>query len=332
MGVAARLEEEVLASTCFDRLRERHGAGWQAFHRSKLETVDGDLTRDRLGLSEAVWIDLAGRLDILINSAATVTFDERLDNAIELNALGLARLLELARAAREKDRDPLFVQVSTCYVSGRRTGPIDEVILERPNRPVDSSSLRAEIENLRGIVTSVRIRSRHPSQVERFLRRARRVVPPHAGSDRLADLARRAREGWLTIMGRGEPPPTMKGRLAPDCSLTPTLSHKGRGRVGAPPARTFIVRTELIAAGMEHAQAEGYHDTYTYTKSLGERLLCAERSTIRTAIVRPAIIESALAEPTPGWLDGLRMADPLIVTYGRGNSPSFRPTPRSYSM
>ncbi len=30
----------------------------------------------------------------------------------------------------------------------------------------------------------------------------------------------------LTIMGRGEPPPTMKRRLAPDRSLTPTLSQR----------------------------------------------------------------------------------------------------------
>jgi len=33
----------------------------------------------------------------------------------------------------------------------------------------------------------------------------------------------------------------MKGRLAPDRSFTPALSHKGRGGVGAPSARTFIV-------------------------------------------------------------------------------------------
>jgi len=53
-------------------------------------------------------------------------------------------------------------------------------------------------------------------------------------------LAREEYEEWLgpdntdlerlTIMGRGEPPQRMKGRLAPDRSLTPTLSHKGRGR------------------------------------------------------------------------------------------------------
>jgi len=34
----------------------------------------------------------------------------------------------------------------------------------------------------------------------------------------------------LTIMGRGEPPRTMKCRLAPDRSLTPTLSQRARER------------------------------------------------------------------------------------------------------
>ena len=34
----------------------------------------------------------------------------------------------------------------------------------------------------------------------------------------------------LTIMGRAEPPRTMKGRLAPDRSLTPTLSRRARER------------------------------------------------------------------------------------------------------
>ena len=42
-----------------------------------------------------------------------------------------------------------------------------------------------------------------------------------------------------------------------------------------------------------------------------------------TAIVRPAIIESSLHEPSPGWLDGLRMADPLIVAIGKGRLRSL---------
>ncbi len=35
-------------------------------------------------------------------------------------------------------------------------------------------------------------------------------------------------------------------------------------------------------------------------------------------IIRPSIIESSLSEPTQGWLDGLRMADPLIAAIGKG--------------
>ena len=41
------------------------------------------------------------------------------------------------------------------------------------------------------------------------------------------------------------------------------------------------------------------------------------------AIVRPAIIESSLSEPSPGWLDGLRMADPLIAAIGKGRLRSL---------
>ena len=36
------------------------------------------------------------------------------------------------------------------------------------------------------------------------------------------------------------------------------------------------------------------------------------------SIVRPSIIESALAEPHPGWIRGFRMAEPIIISYARG--------------
>ena len=40
-------------------------------------------------------------------------------------------------------------------------------------------------------------------------------------------------------------------------------------------------------------------------------------------MVRPSIIESSWREPAPGWLDGLRMADPLIIGFGKGRLPDF---------
>ena len=41
------------------------------------------------------------------------------------------------------------------------------------------------------------------------------------------------------------------------------------------------------------------------------------------SIVRPSIIESALEHPSPGWIDGFKMADPIIRAYGMGQIPEF---------
>ena len=44
-------------------------------------------------------------------------------------------------------------------------------------------------------------------------------------------------------------------------------------------------------------------------------------------IIRPSIIESALAEPRPGWIRGFRMAEPIIVSYARGLLREFPGVP-----
>ncbi len=45
------------------------------------------------------------------------------------------------------------------------------------------------------------------------------------------------------------------------------------------------------------------------------------------SIVRPSIIESALAEPRPGWIRGFRMAEPVIISYARGLLKEFPGVP-----
>lgn len=45
--------------------------------------------------------------------------------------------------------------------------------------------------------------------------------------------------------------------------------------------------------------------------------------------MRPAIIESAISHPFPGWIDGFKVADPLILAYGRGLLPEFPGLPDS---
>lgn len=88
-------------------------------------------------------------------------------------------------------------------------------------------------------------------------------------------------------------------------------------------ARKEWVKAELVRVGTERARSLGWTDCYTFTKALGERVVEAHAATARVSIVRPSIIESALVKPHPGWIEGFKMAEPLILAYGRGELPEF---------
>lgn len=236
-----RLRQDVLGSELFDRLRAIHGDGWEAWIADKVEAVPGDLGQDRFGLDPEAWAALSGRIDLIVASAATVTFDERLDRAFEANTLGAARVLALARAAGNV---PLL-HVSTCFVSGRREGPIPEEVIWPAGLDLEQA---------------------------------------------MAELAETSR------------------------------------RLGADPAAG---EAELVAAGAAAADRYGFHDVYTLTKALAELLLVRDGGPVPLTIVRPAIVESAAREPIPGWIDGVRVVDPMLVAYGRGRLPEFPGSPEA---
>lgn len=88
-------------------------------------------------------------------------------------------------------------------------------------------------------------------------------------------------------------------------------------------ARKEWVKAELVRVGTERARSLGWTDCYTFTKALGERVVEQHAAQARVSIVRPSIIESALVTPHPGWIEGFKMAEPLILAYGRGELPEF---------
>ena len=45
-------------------------------------------------------------------------------------------------------------------------------------------------------------------------------------------------------------------------------------------ARRLWLKDALVEAGMSRARERGWNDTYTYTKSLGERMLVRERGPV----------------------------------------------------
>jgi fatty acyl-CoA reductase len=103
-----------------------------------------------------------------------------------------------------------------------------------------------------------------------------------------------------------------KARTEIGAAGTPLLATK------AERLRSEWVDDRLVELGRARAQALGWPDAYAYTKALGERALVESRGPVPVSIVRPSIIESALAEPIPGWIRGFRMGDPVIINYARG--------------
>ena len=87
------------------------------------------------------------------------------------------------------------------------------------------------------------------------------------------------------------------------------------------------VREQLVAAGRERARSLGWTDCYTMTKALGERYLEEHSGALAVSVVRPSIIESALERPFPGWIEGFKMAEPIILAFGRGELPDFPAAP-----
>jgi long-chain acyl-CoA synthetase len=77
-----------------------------------------------------------------------------------------------------------------------------------------------------------------------------------------------------------------------------------------------FVEGQLAALGMERAQFWGFPNTYTYTKSIGEQI--ALSSGLPVTIVRPAVVESTLSYPFPGWNEGINTSAPLIYIIRQG--------------
>jgi HAD superfamily hydrolase (TIGR01490 family) len=87
------------------------------------------------------------------------------------------------------------------------------------------------------------------------------------------------------------------------------------------------VSDRMVEAGRARAASLGWPDAYAYTKALGEQALTDTKRAVPVSIVRPSIIESAWAEPRPGWIRGFRMAEPVIISYARGLLKQFPGVP-----
>jgi len=249
LTAAEVLQKEVIDSTAFDFLRERHGSGFASFVAERVQAVEGDLSKDGLAMAPETYAMLSSEVDVVISSAALAVFDAPLDSALETNTLGPQRILKFAREAAKR---PFVAHISTCYVSNV-AGPVFESVLD---------------------------------------------------------------PGWTP------------GGVAPgetfDVSEEVAAITAEIGRI-----RQSGGKNAMVTEGLRWARRRGWKDTYTFTKAMGEQLFIRHLGDVEALILRPSIIESSLQSPAPGWIDGFRMMDPLIVGYARGQLVEFPGNPEA---
>ena len=277
-GAGRRVERDILRNDAFDNLRTQLGAdGFAEMTSRRITAVAGDVTSDGLGLDADGLAALASS-DIVIHSAAVVSFDSPLDQAVEVNLLGPVRVVETLASLGVT---PHLVTVSTCYVAGSRRG-------RAPEEPVDASSFFVDVD-WRGEV----------------------------------DAARRIR---LDTETESRTPVNLKG-----------FRSEAHGELGAAGIPSLAAKTEqlrcrwvddkMAEAGVARATSLGFPDAYAFTKALGEIAVAESAGDVPISVVRPSIIESAHSEPSPGWIRGFRMAEPVIISYARGLLKEFPGVP-----
>lgn len=174
-----------------------------------------------------------------------------------------------------------LLHTSTCYVAGSKTGHIHE------SNPLDFPFPRAD-----------QLERTHWDP-DREIAECLDVI--EQARHRASDAFRQSRfldEAKKNLAERGEP--------ARGAVLSSEVAK----------VRRKFVEARLAEMGMERAQFWGFPNTYTYTKAIGEQI--AARSGLPFTIVRPAIVESTLQYPFPGWNEGINTSAPLIYILREG--------------
>ena len=193
-NVTQRAAREIFKNNCFDRLRTELG-GREAFDElvaRRVQVIEGDVGTDGLGLSDE-GRDLLASCQVVIHSAATVSFDSPLDLAVEVNLLGPTRI---ARTLQDLGVTPHMVAVSTCYVAGNRRGAAHEIPVDESPFWIGDINWQREVDGARRLRADAEAESRTPPRLAEFMHGAREELGG-AGTPLLAAKSEQLRAEWV---------------------------------------------------------------------------------------------------------------------------------------
>ncbi|MGB2751003.1 MAG: AMP-binding protein [Pyrinomonadaceae bacterium] len=274
-----RFWTSIVTSPTFDPLREKYGDGFDDFIKSKVVPVNGDVGNEYLGLDEKEAKKIMRDTDIIINGAGNVTFNPPLESALRTNINGSNNIIKLARMMKK----PRLVHVSTCFVAGKRSGPIWE------NEPVVGYFPRKD--ELVGTVFDV---NREVEDCARLSEQARQEADDAVQHAKFREQAR------SRFIEEGRDPDD-------EAELKSAIFRE----------RKMWIRERTTELGTERAEYWGWTNIYTYSKSLAEQIIASQDDIVKV-LLRPSIVESSNQYPFPGWNEGFTTTAPLILIALRG--------------
>lgn len=116
--------KHILSSALFCRL-------WSGFpdFESKIQVIRGDVAQPDFGISDEDKETILSEVSIVFHLAATISFNEPLRKAVNINVIGLQRLLEMCKQMKKLEA---CVHVSTAYTNCHIQ---NEIIMEKVYKP-----------------------------------------------------------------------------------------------------------------------------------------------------------------------------------------------------
>uniref|UniRef100_A0A803MK15 Fatty acyl-CoA reductase n=1 Tax=Chenopodium quinoa TaxID=63459 RepID=A0A803MK15_CHEQI len=233
--------QKIIDTDLFKRLKEVHGEKYEEFMKNKLIPVIENLSEPCLGMDANVAVDIANKVDVIINAAGSTGWQGRYDTLLDVNVQGISGLIGFKKSCKKRS---LFLHVSTAFVTKKTVGVfmetpigVEEGLPEGQNWNSQTLDIEAEFK------LAAKIASEIP-----------------------------------------------KNELS----------------------------AEMAKLGLRRAKFHGWTNTYQLTKAMGEMLLTKVSDKLPVIIIRPTLVESIYSDPFPGWIEGYRGIEPIIVSYGKG--------------
>ncbi|PCC74774.1 Male sterility protein [Nannocystis exedens] len=170
----------------------------------------------------------------------------------------------------------VLLHISTCYVTGKRNGLIPEDI--RPDLSPDGQPFDVEVEcaDVQASIDAILAEHESPEMDRRAHDDAIKQIREKGGDENNAMLVRNT----------------------------------------ARRVKRNLLKDAMVAEGQRRAGRWGFTNIYTYTKNMAEAWIARRLDPGRWSMFRPAIVESAMSYPFPGWNQGFNTCGPLSYALG----------------